>query len=379
MPRDPKHDVLFDPVRIGPKTLRNRFYQVPHCTGYGSEKPRSQAAHRAMKAEGGWAAVCTEYAPIDFDSDESPYVSAALLDEADLGNLALIADAVHEHGALAGIELTHVRGHAGRRESRWPAIAPSQLASDYEPSTVAKAMERDDIRRVRAAWVRAARDARSVGFDIVYVYGGHSYLATQFLSPFYNRRTDEYGGYRRTDEYGGSLENRARWGIQLEKLRNVELLTGVSLTTQEVRQDGAEVVVVATGARWAADGLSAATHAPIPGADASRPDVLTPEQVMLEGKCPQGERVVVYDGEGYVTAAGVAELLAGEGYRVELVTLLEQVAQLCDETLEGPLVRRRLHDLGVTFHRGSTMPYRRERMVVTPERVPSVRRAPGSP
>ena len=73
--RDPRHDVLFEPVRIGPKTLRNRFYQVPHCTGYGTRKPYSQAAHRGIKAEGGWAAVCTEYAAISQESDESPAVS----------------------------------------------------------------------------------------------------------------------------------------------------------------------------------------------------------------------------------------------------------------------------------------------------------------
>src|SRR4249920_4045795 len=70
--RDPRHDILFEPVRIGPKTLRNRFYQVPHCTGFGSEKPASQARFRGMKAEGGWAAVCTEEALVSPDSDYWP-------------------------------------------------------------------------------------------------------------------------------------------------------------------------------------------------------------------------------------------------------------------------------------------------------------------
>ena len=55
MARDPKYDVLFEQVQIGPKTLKNRFYQVPHCIGAGSEKPGMQAYHRGMKAEGGWA------------------------------------------------------------------------------------------------------------------------------------------------------------------------------------------------------------------------------------------------------------------------------------------------------------------------------------
>ncbi|MGH2871871.1 MAG: hypothetical protein ACRDL5_05360, partial [Solirubrobacteraceae bacterium] len=64
MPRDPKYDILFEPIQIGPKTLKNRFYQVPHCIGAGSEKPGMQAYHRGMKAEGGWGACCTEYCSI---------------------------------------------------------------------------------------------------------------------------------------------------------------------------------------------------------------------------------------------------------------------------------------------------------------------------
>ena len=130
MPRDPRHDVLFEPVRIGPKTLKNRFYQVPHCTGFGTDKPRSQARFRGMKAEGGWAAVCTEYAPVSRDSDESPYASARLWDEDDARNLVLTCEEAHAHGALAGIELTHSGLHAPAREARLPSHGPSQIASD---------------------------------------------------------------------------------------------------------------------------------------------------------------------------------------------------------------------------------------------------------
>src|SRR5215216_6301759 len=211
MARDPRHDILFEPVRIGPKTLRNRFYGVPHCSGYGTEKLGSQARFRAVKAEGGWAAVCTEYAPVSGDSDESPYVTSRVWDGEDVRNVALMCDGVHEHGALAGLQLVHTGVHAGNRQSRWPSVGPSQLASDYHPFTVPKALERTDIVRIRDEWVLGAERAREAGFDIVYVYGGHSYLPLQFLSPFYNKRTDEYGG---------SFENRARfWRECLEKVR----------------------------------------------------------------------------------------------------------------------------------------------------------------
>ena len=78
--------------------------------------------------------------------------------------------------------------------------------------------------------------------------------------------------------------------IQLEKLRNVEVIAGHAARRRpSVREYGAEIVVVATGAHWAADGLNGVTHEPIPGADASLPHVLTPEQIMVEGKRPPGE------------------------------------------------------------------------------------------
>jgi len=583
---DPRHAVLFEPLQIGPKTLRNRFYQVPHCTGFGVQKPGAQARHRSMKAEGGWAAVNTEYCAISADSDETPFISARLWDDGDLLALSLMVDEVHEHGSLAGVELHHSGVHCPRREWRLPAIGPSQLASDYLLVTP-KAMERDDIRRVQEDWAASARRAREAGFDIVYVYGAHSYLPMQFLSPFYNRRTDEYGGslenrarfwmelleltreategectvatrisvaalspfgvdldeglefirladhlvdlwdvaigsatewskdsgasrffkqgwqlewtkhvreatakpvvgvsrltdpdqmaeivssgvwdvigaarpsiadpflprkieegrldeirecigcnicipksdpggnigctqnatageefrrgwhperfepaenrdrdvlvvgagpsgmecaivlgkrgFRRVhlvdagDDIGGimrwipQLPGRGEWArvlnwrrIQLDKLGNVEVIPSVRLDADGAREYGAEIVVVATGAHWAADGLNRETHEPIPGADASLPHVLTPEQIMVEGKVPPGKRVVVYDSDGYFMGPDLSERLAVEGFEVDFVTSLEDISPFSHETLEQVFLKERLHEVGVRMHR----------------------------
>src|ERR1700740_2690865 len=106
-PMDARHAVLFEPVSIGPKTLPNRFYQVPHASGFGSARPRAQAAFRAIKAEGGWGGVCVEYAPVSPDSDEIPAVAADIWDDRDARALGLAAEAIHAHGALAGLELYH--------------------------------------------------------------------------------------------------------------------------------------------------------------------------------------------------------------------------------------------------------------------------------
>ena len=198
---DPRHAILFEPVKIGPVTAPNRFYQTPHATGFGWQRPQAGAALRGVKAEGGWGVVCTEYCSIHPSSDDSPYAFLTLWDDDDIAPLAATADAIHAHGALAGIELWHGGSHASNRMTRVPGIGPQVQPAMYHLPTTARAMDKADIRAFRG-WQRdAARRAKQAGFDIVYVYAGHDYLPFQFLS----RRTNTRG-----DDYGGPLENRAR-------------------------------------------------------------------------------------------------------------------------------------------------------------------------
>ena len=201
MPRNPRYDLLFEPVRIGPKVAPNRFYQTPHATGMGYLKPRSGAALRGIKAEGGWGVVCTEYCSIHPTSDDSPYAFLSLWDDDDVAALAKTAEAIHAHGSLAGVELWHGGLHANNRLTREPPVAPSGQPVHYPQPGHARALDRSDIKALRGWQVAAAKRARSAGFDIVYVYAGHDYLPFQFLSPTTNRRGDEYGG---------SLVNRVR-------------------------------------------------------------------------------------------------------------------------------------------------------------------------
>lgn len=198
---DPSHAILFEPVRIGPVTASNRFYQVPHATGFGWQRPKSGAMLRKVKAEGGWGVVCTEYCSIHPSSDDSPYAFLTLWDDRDIAPLALTAEAIKSHGALAGIELWHGGAHASNRMTRVPTLAPRVQPALYHLPTTARAMDLADIRAFRRWQREAALRAKRAGFDIIYVYAGHDYLPFQFLSS----RTNDRG-----DAYGGSLENRAR-------------------------------------------------------------------------------------------------------------------------------------------------------------------------
>ena len=200
--RDPRYDILFEPVKIGPVTARNRFYQVPHCNGMGYVRPNSLASMREIKAEGGWSVVCTEEVWIHHSSEIVPHAEGILWDDGDIPALAKMTEAVHKHGSLAGIELQHGGYCSSNNYSRIPPIAPSSIVSSSYNPVQARAMDKTDIANFRKWHKKAALRSKQAGFDLIYVYAAHSgTLLTHFLSRMINKRTDEYGG---------SLENRVR-------------------------------------------------------------------------------------------------------------------------------------------------------------------------
>ena len=202
MTRDPRYDILFEPVRIGPVTARNRFYQVPHCTGIGWTQPETLARLRGIKAEGGWAVVATEETEIHPTADCEPFHEGRLWDDRDIPGMALMADAVHEYGALAAIEIMHHGASVANWGTRLAPMAPSHRPIIYNYPVQARAMDKEDIRNLRQWHRDAAIRSKKAGFDIVYVYATHDLsIAHQFLQ---KRKND------RADEYGGSLENRVR-------------------------------------------------------------------------------------------------------------------------------------------------------------------------
>ncbi|MCK6582683.1 MAG: FAD-dependent oxidoreductase [Anaerolineales bacterium] len=204
-----RYDILFQPIRIGPVTAPNRFYQVPHCNGFGWRMPQSMAAMRGMKAEGGWGVVCTEETEIHHSTDLSPYFEGRIWDDEDISTWQLMTEAVHKHGALAGIELTYNSHDAANLYSRASALGPRSMSitggGGYEPGQT-RIASKDDLKQIRKWHRNAAIRAKKAGFDIIYCYAAHNMtLAFHLLSKDNDR----------ADEYGGSLENRVRFFREL--------------------------------------------------------------------------------------------------------------------------------------------------------------------
>ena len=191
------YDILFEPVAIGPKVARNRFFQVPHCNGMGYRDPSAEAAMRKVKAEGGWAVVSTEQVEIHPTSDITPFIELRIWDDSDLPALARIAAAIHDGGALAAIELCHNGMNAPNLSSRETPLGPQHLpvaSYGYEP-VQARMMSKRDIADLRRWHRNAVFRALQADYDVVYVYAAHGFGGVEyFLSPRYNQRGDEYGG-----------------------------------------------------------------------------------------------------------------------------------------------------------------------------------------
>jgi dimethylamine/trimethylamine dehydrogenase len=203
--RDPRYDILFDNVKIGPLTAKNRFYQVPHCNGAGYRDPSAAAEMRAVKAEGGWAVVFTEQTEIHHTSEITPFIELRLWEDKDIPALRLMAEKMKSHGALAGIQLAYSGINGPNFYSKDVPLAPTALPirTFTNDPVQARALDKSDIRNLRRWFVNAARRSRTAGFDLICLYGAHGFGIFQH---FLSRATNQ-----RDDEYGGSLENRSRF------------------------------------------------------------------------------------------------------------------------------------------------------------------------
>lgn len=232
-----KYPHLCAPITLGRTTFRNRMFSAPmggtDITNDGCIGPKSTAFYE-LRAKGGAAAVTVSECMVHPQTDGS---HAYHLDESILNSLACAtytADAIRRHGAIASIELSHSGMYSGtymtdkNKQHGMTQWGPSACA---RPDGVQVGeLTRDMIGEIVAAYGHVAGLAKRAGFELLMIHGGHGWLINQFLSPMFNRRTDEYGG---------SLENRCRFAIEV--LKAVREAVGPFFPI-EFRLSGAEFV-----------------------------------------------------------------------------------------------------------------------------------------
>ncbi len=207
--RDPRYDILFEPMQIGPVTAKNRFYQVPHCNGGGYRDPSAAAEMRGIKAEGGWGVIFTEQCEMHHTSEITPFIELRLWEDKDIPMLRKMSERMKQHGALAGIQLAYSGINGSNLYSKEVPLAPSALPirTFTNDPVQARALDKKDIRDLRRWFVNAAKRSKEAGFDLICLYGAHGFGIFQH---FLSRATNQ-----RTDEYGGSLENRSRFSQEV--------------------------------------------------------------------------------------------------------------------------------------------------------------------
>jgi len=204
---------LFAPARLGRLILKNRFIRSATWDGLGhpdgSFSPAQQELYREL-ARGGTALITTGFIAVDPQGRRSREQNL-LSDRTQQDSLTEIAAIVHDHETLLIAQLVHCGGLARSSVSGLETVAPSAVDHPLYEEESPREMSRQEIEKTIAAFAAAAARAREAGCDGVQIHAAHGYLISQFLSPFSNRRRDDYGG---------DLERRARFLMECyEKIR----------------------------------------------------------------------------------------------------------------------------------------------------------------
>ncbi|MBQ7268715.1 MAG: NADH:flavin oxidoreductase [Bacteroidales bacterium] len=193
--------MIFTPVTFGPVTLRNRIIRsaaFENMARGNAPTPELFAYHTAV-ARGGVGMTTVAYAAVcrsGLSFDGQLWMREEIVPE-----LKKMTDAVHAYGAKASIQLGHCGNMTHRKTCGCMPVGASSGFNLYSP-TFHRALRREEIEALAKDYGKAVHLARKAGFDCVEVHAGHGYLISQFLSPYTNRRRDEFGG---------TLENRMRF------------------------------------------------------------------------------------------------------------------------------------------------------------------------
>jgi 2,4-dienoyl-CoA reductase-like NADH-dependent reductase (Old Yellow Enzyme family) len=281
-------NILLTPARIGPVEIKNRIVMPPMTTrtadaeGFVTDE---SIAYYMARVDGGVGLITVEMASPEKCGRHRRH-EVGIYDERFLPGLARLVSEIHRGGAKASIQLGHGGGHTRKDICGETPIAPSAIPHPVYETTfetiVPEEMSKARIAETTAAHVAAAVRAQQAGFDCVEIHAAHGYLISQFHAPFENRRTDEYGG---------SLENRARFGLDiLRAVKDAAPGLGViyRLSVEDFFDGGLPFHEGKQIALWAADAgadalhITAGHYRSLPSAQIVLPPMEMPDALFLD-------------------------------------------------------------------------------------------------
>ncbi|MBR0308197.1 MAG: FAD-dependent oxidoreductase [Mogibacterium sp.] len=194
---------LFEPLTIKRMTIKNRVVMTPMGTNYGEPDGQMSFLHLnyyKLRARGGTGLIIVENANVDYPTGSNGTSQIRIDHDSFMPRFFKLTELIHQEGGLAAIQINHAGASASSARTGVQPVSSSNIPSK-DGGEVPRPLEISEIEEIVKKYGEAAKRAQTAGFDAVEIHCGHSYLISQFLSPVYNKRTDEFGG---------SAENRAR-------------------------------------------------------------------------------------------------------------------------------------------------------------------------
>jgi 2,4-dienoyl-CoA reductase-like NADH-dependent reductase (Old Yellow Enzyme family) len=340
---------ILTPARIGPVEVKNRIVMPPMTTRTADDEgfiTDESIAYYMARVRGGTGLITIEMASPE-KAGQHRRREVGIYDDRFIPGLTRLVRAIHGGGAKASIQLGHAGGHTRADICGETPIAPSAIPHPVYETTfetiVPLEMTAERIRETVAAHVAAARRAEQAGFDCVEIHAAHGYLISQFHAPFENRRSDQYGG---------SLENRARFG--LEVLRAVKAaLPGMAVVYRLSVEDffpgglpyseGRQIAIWAAAAGADALHVTAGHYRSLPSAQIVLPPMSFPDATFLDYAADVKKHVgvpVIAVGRLGDPATAEAAVTEGKADFIALGRTLVADPQWVDKVRRGEPIRR---------------------------------------
>jgi 2,4-dienoyl-CoA reductase-like NADH-dependent reductase (Old Yellow Enzyme family) len=279
--------ILLTPARIGTVEIKNRIVMPPMTTRLADDEGHvtdDSIAYYMARVRGGVGLITVEMASPE-RAGRHRRRELGIYDDRFLPGLTRLVQAIHAGGARASIQLGHAGGHTRRDICGETPVAPSAVPHPvYEVTNetiVPEEMSRGRIAQAVDAFAQAGARARAAGFDCVEIHAAHGYLISQFATPFENRRSDDYGG---------SLENRARFGLEVLRavktaVRDMPVIYRVSVDDYFPQgiaaEEGTQIAVWAAQAGADALHIAAGHYRSLPSGERMIPPMAYPDATFL--------------------------------------------------------------------------------------------------